>query len=42
MQHFKGVATKYLDSYLGWFRMLDRFAPTGVQPAQVLGLAIGR
>ena len=42
MRRFKGVATKYLDSYLGWFRMLDRFAPTGVQPAQVLGLAIGR
>lgn len=42
MRRFKGVATKYLDSYLGWFRMLDRFAPTGVQPAQVLDLAIGR
>lgn len=42
MRRFKGVATKYLDSYLGWFRMLDRYAPTGPQPAAVLGLAIGR
>ncbi|MGB7421448.1 IS1595 family transposase [Comamonas flocculans] len=42
MRRFKGVATKYLDSYLGWFRMLDRFAPTGPQPAALLALAIGR
>ncbi|MBS0290960.1 MAG: IS1595 family transposase [Proteobacteria bacterium] len=42
MRRFKGVATKYLDSYLGWFRMLDRFAPAGPQPAAVLGLAIGK
>ena len=42
MCRFKGVATKYLDSYLGWFRMLDRYAPTGPQPAAVLGMAIGR
>ena len=41
MQHFKGVATKYLDSYLGWFRMLDRSGPTGLQPALVLGAAMG-
>ena len=24
MQHFHGVATKYLASYLGWMRLLDR------------------
>lgn len=24
MRHFHGVATKYLESYLGWMRMLDR------------------
>ena len=24
MKHFHGVATKYLDSYLGWMRLLDR------------------
>ena len=41
MQRFKGVATKYLDSYLGWFRMLDRSGPTGLQPALVLRAAMG-
>ena len=41
LQRFKGVATKYLDSYLGWFRMLDRSGPTGLQPALVLGAALG-
>ena len=41
MQHFKGVATKYLDSYLGWFRMLDRSGPMGPQPALVLEAAMG-
>ena len=41
LQRFKGVATKYLDSYLGWFRMLDRSGPTGLQPALVLGAAMG-
>ena len=41
MQRFKGVATKYLDSYLGWFRMLGRSGPTGLQPALVLGAAMG-
>jgi hypothetical protein len=35
MQRFKGVATKYLDAYLGWFRMLDRSGPAGLQPALV-------
>jgi hypothetical protein len=24
MRHFNGVATKYLDSYLGWHRINDR------------------
>jgi len=24
MQHFNGVSTKYLESYLGWMRLLDR------------------
>jgi hypothetical protein len=24
MARFKGVATAYLDSYLGWHRMIDR------------------
>ena len=42
MGRFKGVATRYLASYLGWFRVLDRAPPTGVQPACMLALAIGR
>jgi transposase-like protein len=41
MQRFKGVATRYLDSYLGWFRMLDRSGPMGLQPALMLGAAMG-
>lgn len=41
MQRFKGVATKYLDSYLGWFRLLDRSAPKGPQPSLVLQASIG-
>ena len=42
MGRFKGVATRYLAFYLGWFRVLDRAPPTGVQPACMLALAIGR
>lgn len=41
MQRFKGVATKHLDAYLGWFRMLDRAGPMGLQPALVLEAAMG-
>ena len=41
MQRFKGIATKYLDSYLGWFRLLDRSGPKGLQPALVLQAAMG-
>ena len=41
IRRFHGVATRYLDSYLGWFRTLDRFAPTGLTPASLLGLALG-
>ena len=41
MRRFKGVATKYLDAYLGWFRMLDRAPVTGPKPASVLEGAIG-
>ena len=42
MRRFHGVATSYLASYLGWFRALDRSAPTGLQPAHLLALALGR
>jgi transposase-like protein len=41
MRRFNGVATMYLDSYLGWFRTLDRSTTTGLQPASLLGLALG-
>lgn len=41
VRRFHGVATKYLGSYLGWFRTLDRLAATGLLPASLLGLAIG-
>jgi len=40
MIRFKGIATKYLTNYLGWFRVLDwspRFSP---DPAQLLTLAV--
>ena len=40
MRRFKGVATKYLASYLGWFRMLDGVPGATSQPASVLVLAI--
>ena len=40
MRRFKGVATKYLASYLGWFRMLDRAPGSVPEPASVLVLAI--
>ena len=41
MQRFTGMATKYLEAYLGWFRLLDRSGLMGPQPAQVLGAAMG-
>ncbi|MBP6243244.1 MAG: hypothetical protein KAX51_07665 [Chromatiaceae bacterium] len=41
MARFQGVATKYLPSYLGWRRSLERFAAT-LTPALMLRLAAGR
>lgn len=41
IRRFHGVATKYLDSYLGWFRTLDRSPTSGLQPASLLALALG-
>jgi transposase-like protein len=35
MHRFNGVATKYLDSYLGWRRMLEALGPTS-NPSAVL------
>ncbi len=40
MRRFKGVATKYLDSYLGWFRALERSPNAGWKPAQWLAMAV--
>ena len=42
MRRFHGVATSYLASYLGWFRALDRAAPTRLQPLRLLALALGQ
>ena len=41
MARFKGVATSYLASYLGWFRACDRSAQTHDQAASMLALAVG-
>jgi hypothetical protein len=41
IRRFHGVATKYLDSYLGWFRAVDRSGRTGLQTASFLGSAVG-
>lgn len=41
MRRFRGVATSYLENYLGWFRALDRTPRTPAQPAQLLNLAVG-
>ena len=40
MRRFKGVASSYLASYLGWFRALDRSAQTPRQPAPFLAMAV--
>lgn len=41
MARFKGVATSYLENYLGWFRALDRVSKTGQKTAPMLALAVG-
>lgn len=38
---FKGVATDYLESYLGWFRALDRASKKPRKSAPLLALALG-
>lgn len=40
LRRFKGVSTRYLDSYLGWFRALDRSPGFAPQPASLLALAV--
>lgn len=41
MRRFHGVATRYLENYLGWFKALDRSANSGQDPASLLAMAIG-
>lgn len=41
MQRFHGVATKYLESYLGWRRMLERYRQS-ISPEDCLREALGR
>lgn len=41
MQRFHGVATKYLESYLGWRRMLERYRKS-ISPTDCLNEALGR
>jgi transposase-like protein len=38
---FRGVATDYLENYLGWFRALDRASQTRQTSAPMLSLAVG-
>ncbi len=40
MLRFKGVATRYLANYLGWFRALDRSPGFAPEPASLLALAV--
>lgn len=41
MHRFHGVATKYLENYLGWRRMLERYK-TAITPALCLAEAAGQ
>jgi len=40
IRHFNGISTKYLGSYLGWMRMLDR--EKNLTPARVLAISATR
>jgi len=41
MSRFRGVATSYLPSYLGWFRAIDRFRSLPTDPQRMLALNLG-
>jgi transposase-like protein len=41
VRKFNGVATRYLENYLGWFRTLDRESHNSLKPVQWLALAMG-
>ena len=40
LRRFKGVATRYLENYLGWFRALDRSPGFLPEPASLLALPV--
>ena len=40
MRRFHGVATRYLDSYLGWHRAIDRTPGGSLNPASLLAMAV--
>ena len=40
LRRFNGVATAYLENYLGWIRHMERTTRTPAQPARMLSLAI--
>ena len=40
MVRFKGVASRYLENYLGWFRALDRTPGFSPEPASLLAIAV--
>jgi transposase-like protein len=40
IRHFHGISTKYLESYLGWMRMLDR--ESELTPQKVLAMSAGK
>ena len=40
MRRFKGVSSRYLDNYLGWFRALDRSPGASPNPVSFLAMAI--
>lgn len=42
IRRFRGVATRYLDSYLGWFRTIERSASIGLKPASWLTMSLGK
>jgi hypothetical protein len=37
---FKGVSSRYLENYLGWFRALDRSPGFSPEPASLLAIAV--
>lgn len=41
MRRFHGVATRHLESYLGWFRAIDRATSGSLNPALLLAQAAG-